>query len=96
MDNELVRLLNERARVVQEVGERKRASGDPIYAPHREAEVLGRVLKKSDGPLPQRTIEAVYKELMSGSFAIEQPLRIGPRRPSSPGATPPRAASGAS
>lgn len=77
VDTELVRLLNERARIVQEVGERKRKSGDPIYAPHREAEVLSRVLSKSEGPLPDRTIEAVYKELMSGSFALEQPLRIG-------------------
>jgi len=41
------------------------------------AEVLERVLSQSKGPLPGRTIEGVYKELMSGSFALEQPLRIG-------------------
>lgn len=76
-DTELVRLLNERARVVQQIGNLKRDTGSPIYAPHREAEVLSRVLAKSRGPLPDRTIEAVYKELMSGSFALEQPMRIG-------------------
>lgn len=77
LDRRLVELLNERARVVVEIGDAKRASGTPIYAPHREAAVLERVLGLSRGPLPQRTIEAVYRELMSGSFALEQPLRIG-------------------
>ena len=77
IDRRLVELLNERARVVVEVGRSKRASGAPIYAPHRESAVLEKVLGASKGPLPARTIEAIYRELMSGSFALEQPLRIG-------------------
>ena len=77
LDRSIVELLNERAKVVVEVGERKRKSGDPIYVPHREVEVLSKVLGLSHGPLPSKTIEAIYRELMSGSFAIEQPLRIG-------------------
>lgn len=77
LDQAIVDLLNERARVVVEVGKVKQKTGGPIYAPHREAAVLARVLDLSSGPLPDRTIEAVYRELMSGSFALEQPLRIG-------------------
>lgn len=77
IDTRLVRLLNERARLVVEVGKTKRADGTPIYAPHREAEVLRKVLAANEGPLPGRTIEGVYRELMSGSFTLEQPLRIG-------------------
>ncbi|RMH27111.1 MAG: prephenate dehydratase [Planctomycetota bacterium] len=77
LDKRLVRLLNERASLVVEVGKTKRGSGVPIYAPHREAEVLKRVLDANEGPLPDRTIEGIYRELMSGSFALEQPLRIG-------------------
>lgn len=77
VDARLVTLLNERADLVVEVGELKRAGDTPIYAPHREAAVIDRVLGLSKGPLPGRTVEAVYKELMSGSFALEQPLRIG-------------------
>ena len=70
-------LLNARAEVVVEVGKVKRRDDVPIYAPHREAEVLSRVLEANEGPLPDRAVEGVYRELMSGSFAIEQPLRIG-------------------
>jgi chorismate mutase / prephenate dehydratase len=77
VDRRLVELLNERARIVVEVGQFKRDSGSPIYAPHREAAVLKQAIERSDGPLPDRTIEGVYRELMSGSFALEQPLRIG-------------------
>jgi chorismate mutase/prephenate dehydratase len=77
LDARLVELLNERAGLVVEVGKLKRGENIPIYAPHREAQVLDRVLARSKGPLPPRAIEAIYKELMSGSFALEQPLRIG-------------------
>lgn len=77
IDERLVALLNERAQVVVEIGELKRGSGVPIYAPHREAEVLNKVLAANRGPLPGRTIEGIYRELMSGSFALERPLRIG-------------------
>lgn len=77
LDARLVALLNERAAVVVEVGQLKRSSDVPIYAPHREAQVLGRALAANRGPLPARTIEGVFRELMSGSFALERPLRIG-------------------
>ncbi|WP_052517529.1 chorismate mutase [Archangium violaceum] len=77
VDQRLVRLLNERASLVVEVGKTKRADGTPIYAPHREAEVLRKVLSSNQGPLSDRAVEGIYRELMSGSFALEQPLRIG-------------------
>ncbi len=77
LDERLVALLNERAAVIAEVGRIKQRDGVPIYAPHREAAVLKRALVMNKGPLPMRTMEAIYRELMSGSFVIEQPLRIG-------------------
>jgi chorismate mutase/prephenate dehydratase len=77
VDQRLVKLLNERASLVVEVGRVKRGDEIPIYAPHREAQVLAKVLEANKGPLPGRTVEGVYRELMSGSFALEQPLRIG-------------------
>jgi len=77
LDADLVRMLNERARTVVSVGKLKQKTGIPIYAPHRESAVLERVLKSNRGPLFDKTVEAVYRELMSGSFALERPLRIG-------------------
>ncbi|MBL8885646.1 MAG: chorismate mutase, partial [Phycisphaerales bacterium] len=77
IDKKLVHLLNERAALVVNVGKFKRAAGLPIYAPHREAEVLDKVIHANSGPLQDRTLEGVYRELMSGSFQLQQPLRIG-------------------
>jgi len=77
VDTRLVAALNERSRLVVEVGKLKRTTGVPVYAPHREAQVLAKVLGLNKGPLPARTVEAIYRELMSGSFALEQPMRIG-------------------
>ncbi len=77
IDARLIELINDRSRLVVEVGKFKQAKGIPIYAPHREAQVLSKVLKHNKGPLPARTIEAIYRELMSGSFALEKPLSIG-------------------
>ena len=76
-DRQLVELLNKRASIVAQVGAVKQRDGVPIYAPHREAAVLKKAIELNRGPLPDRTIEGIYRELMSGSFAIEQPLRIG-------------------
>jgi len=77
IDAQIVDLLNSRARVVVEIGKIKQTQGSPIYAPDREKAVLEKVRKLNHGPLPDRCMEAVYRELMSGSFALEKPLRIG-------------------
>lgn len=77
IDQQLVDLLNKRATLVVEVGKVKRQTGVPVYAPHREAQVLSKVIGHNAGPLPDRTIEGVYRELMSGSFRLELPMRVG-------------------
>jgi chorismate mutase / prephenate dehydratase len=77
LDTQIVAKLNERARVVVEIGKLKQQNNAPIYAPDREKAVLEKVRSLNKGPLPDRCLEAVYRELMSGSFALEKPLRIG-------------------
>ena len=77
LDRQIVGLLNQRAGVVIEIGKAKQADGTPVYAPDREHAVLKRIAELNEGPLPQGTLKAIYRELMSGSFALEKPLRIG-------------------
>ena len=77
VDKRLVETLSERARIVVDIGKTKQSDGTPVYAPHREAAVLARALANNKGPLADRTIEAIYRELMSGSFSLELPLRVG-------------------
>ena len=77
IDTQLVNLLNERAKVVVEVGKLKSRSDKPIYAPAREKEVFAKIVRANQGPLPDKTLKAIWRELMSGSFFLERPLRIG-------------------
>lgn len=77
LDEQIIRLLNERAKVVVEIGTIKRGDGSPIYAPDREQAVLENVRRYNQGPLPDACLEAIWRELMSGSFALEKPLRVG-------------------
>jgi len=77
LDQQLVELLNERARVVVEIGKLKNKTDKPVYAPDREKEVFARLIEANKGPLPDRCLIAIWRELMSGSFVLERPLRIG-------------------
>jgi chorismate mutase/prephenate dehydratase len=77
IDQQLVNLLNERAGIVVDVGKLKSQTGSPVYAPDREKEVLEKVTKHNKGPLPDRCLQAIWRELMSGSFVLERPLRVG-------------------
>jgi chorismate mutase/prephenate dehydratase len=77
LDEQIVDLLNARARVVVQIGHFKRQNNTPVYAPDREKAVMEKVRRLNKGPLQDRCLDAVYRELMSGSFALEKPLRIG-------------------
>jgi chorismate mutase / prephenate dehydratase len=77
LDQQIIKLLNDRAKVVVEVGKVKQTGDNPIYVPERERQVLDQVRAYNQGPLPDACLEAIWRELMSGSFALERPLRVG-------------------
>lgn len=77
LDEQLILLMNARAQLAVSVGKYKREAGIPVYAPHREADVLRRVRELNHGPLSNQSLEAIYREIMSGSFSLELPQRIG-------------------
>ncbi|MEO0415542.1 MAG: prephenate dehydratase [Verrucomicrobiota bacterium] len=77
IDTDLIRLLNERADIVHEVGVVKKANGLEIYAPDREEKLLRRLVEKGkDGRLPEKSIRAIYREIMSAALALEEDLKI--------------------
>ena len=77
LDRQLVELFNDRARVVVEIGQIKQRDNSPIYVPDREQHVLQQIRRSNCGPLPDSCLEAIWRELMSGSFALERALRVG-------------------
>lgn len=78
LDEQILDLLNERARVAAEVGDLKRSvqPDAPFHAPAREREVLARLEARNPGPFPREAIRAVFQEVMSACLALERPLRV--------------------
>lgn len=76
VDRKLVELLNERARLAQEVGRVKQTANAPVYRPEREAEVLRKVASFNGGPLTDAALTGVYREVISACRAIERPLHV--------------------
>ncbi len=76
LDDQLIALLNDRAELVHQVGEIKKKDGLEIYAPEREESLLQGLVAKSRGRLPEKSIRAIYREVMSAALALEQDLGI--------------------
>lgn len=78
IDADILGLLNQRARIANEVGEYKRAAapGAPFHVPAREREVLSRLERLNPGPFPTEAIRPVFQEIMSACLSLERPLRV--------------------
>ncbi len=75
-DEEIVRLLDRRARLARRIGEIKRAQGLETYAPARERVLLDRIGGLSEGDFPRRGLEMVFREIISCSISLEAPLKV--------------------
>lgn len=77
LDEKLIELLNERVNVALEIGKTKKEQGGEIYVPSREKAVFDKIsaLNKA-GPLPDKSVRAIYREIMSAALALESNLRI--------------------
>jgi chorismate mutase len=64
VDRELIRALNERARIVQEIMALKAESGAPVYDPKREEEILQRVVEQNSGPIYDSSMRDIFELIL--------------------------------
>jgi chorismate mutase/prephenate dehydratase len=76
VDEEIVHLLDQRARLARRIGEIKLENGLEAYAPARERAVLDRVAALGAGDFPKRGLEAVFREIISSSISLEARLKV--------------------
>lgn len=76
VDDEILRLLNQRAQIVEEVGKVKSEIKMDYYSPRREEEILQRLGTKSSGPFPRWAIPSVFREIISACRALEAELTV--------------------
>jgi chorismate mutase/prephenate dehydratase len=79
VDDRILALLNERAKLVKDVGALKSANKQAYYVPDRERQIVER-LKEANaqlaGAFPTDAIRAVFSEIISACLSLEQPLRV--------------------
>ncbi|PRY68712.1 prephenate dehydratase [Halomonas ventosae] len=78
LDNDILRLISERAACAQQVAEIKaeHEPGAVFYRPEREAQVLRRIMELNQGPLDSEEMARLFREIMSACLALEQPVKV--------------------
>jgi chorismate mutase len=74
LDRELVRLLNERARCVLDIGQIKRTNSLPIQEPRREREVFQNTLQVSTGPLEGGALQRIFQQIVEECRDLQREL----------------------
>ena len=73
VDEVLVRLLNERARVACEIGRIKKEQGIELYQPDREKQVLEHVRSvASEGPLGAEAVARLFERIIDEARRLER------------------------
>jgi chorismate mutase-like protein len=72
VDRRIVELLNERTRVVEDIGRVKRQAELPIYEPKREDMVFANVMASNDGPLTPEALRRIFERIIDEMRRVQR------------------------
>ena len=88
IDVRILELLNERTRVVEEIGRIKQELGLPIYEPRREDDVYRNIVEHNQGPLTADGLKRIFERIIDEMRSLQKMRRElqehgdkGPRGP---------------
>jgi len=73
LDEQIVKLLNERAACAIAIGDIKRNNGAAIYEPQREQQVIAHARKANAGPLADEQVKDIYERIMDIMRSLQRP-----------------------
>ena len=73
LDEQIVKLLNERAACAIAIGEIKRQNAAAIYEPRREQQVIEHARKTNPGPLAGEQVQDIYERIMDIMRSLQRP-----------------------
>lgn len=80
IDLQIQSLLNARANAAIKIAEIKiaDAGGNPVdlYRPEREAQILKEMARRNEGPMDDKAVQRIFREIISSSLALEEPMKI--------------------
>lgn len=69
---QILQLINERGKLVQDIGKAKEAQGVNRYDPVRERRMLNKLKENNDGPFEDSTIQHIFKEIFKASLELQE------------------------
>jgi len=72
IDRQLVALINERTRVVEEIGRVKREAQLPVYEPKREEQVFANITAANQGPIPHEAVRRIFERIIDEMRSIQR------------------------
>jgi chorismate mutase-like protein len=75
LDLQLLELLNQRTRVVEEIGRTKESLAMPIYEPKREEDVFRNVTDHNHGPLTADAVKGIFERIIDEMRTLQQMRR---------------------
>jgi len=72
IDEQLVRLLSERAECALQIGHEKKLAGMEVYQPARETEVLNHVQRINMGPLDDAAMKRLFERIIDEARRLER------------------------
>jgi chorismate mutase len=78
IDRQIVALINERTRVVEEIGRVKREAQLPVYEPKREEQVFANITTANQGPIPQQAVRRIFERIIDEMRSIQRLKIVNP------------------
>ena len=76
IDIRIIKLLEKRAQLVKDVGAVKRSKKLSFYSPDRETKIYEIIEQNASGDFPVKSLKTIFREIMSASIKLEEPLVI--------------------
>jgi chorismate mutase len=83
VDRRIVALLNERTKVVEDIGRVKLEAHLPVYEPKREDLVFANITVANQGPLTTQAVRGIFERIIDASRSIQR-LRMSQKPPEEP------------
>lgn len=77
IDDQILALLQKRAEISKKIGAVKSETGiAQVYVPHRQKQVILRLMARNDGEFPEAALESIWTEILSASRSLQEPERV--------------------
>lgn len=76
IDKGILKLLTKRAVLAKKIGEFKTVNGEEFYLPHREKNIIRKILAGNKSPLTDEAMENIYREILNACRSLQAHLKV--------------------